>query len=84
MSASHSVTQLLEQWNNGDRSALDKLMPLIYAELRKMARRYMRQQNPDHTLQTTAVLEVSPNTVMRDWRMAKIWLHRALSQASKV
>jgi RNA polymerase sigma-70 factor (ECF subfamily) len=190
MSASHSVTQLLEQWNHGDREALDKLMPLIYEELRKMARRYMRQQNPGHTLQTTAliheaylrmvkqkekhfenrahffgvaaqamrhilvdyarsrhaakrggdarpisleeaalvteeraaelvafddalkeleelskrqsrvvelryfgglsveetatVLEVSPDTVMRDWSMAKTWLHRALSPASEV
>jgi RNA polymerase sigma-70 factor (ECF subfamily) len=56
MSASHSVTQLLEQWNNGDLEALDKLVPLIYEELRKMARRYMRQQNPDHTLQTTALI----------------------------
>ena len=56
MSATHSVTQLLQQWNNGDREALDKLMPLIYEELRKMARRYMRQQNPGHTLQTTALI----------------------------
>ncbi|MFY9618841.1 MAG: sigma-70 family RNA polymerase sigma factor [Pyrinomonadaceae bacterium] len=190
MSASHSVTQLLEQWNSGDREALDKLMPLIYEELRKMARRYMRQQDPGHTLQTTAliheaylrmvkqpdkqfenrahffgvaakamrhilvdyararhaakrggdarpisleeaalvtqeraaelvafddalkeleqlskrqsrvvelryfgglsveetatVLAVSPETVMRDWHMAKTWLHRALSAASEV
>ena len=190
MSAAHSVTQLLEQWNNGDREALDKLMPLIYEELRKMARRYMGQQNPGHTLQTTAliheaylrmvkqkekhfqnrahffgvaaqamrhilvdyartrhtakrgggarpisleeaalvtperaaelvafddalkeletlskrqsrvvelryfgglsveetatVLEVSPETVMRDWNMAKTWLHRALRPASEV
>lgn len=56
MSASHSVTQLLEQWNSGDAEALDKLMPLIYEELRKMARRHMRQQNPGHTLQTTALI----------------------------
>jgi RNA polymerase sigma factor (TIGR02999 family) len=56
MSASHSVTKLLEQWNNGDREALDKLMPLIYEELRKMAKRYMSQQNPGHTLQTTALI----------------------------
>ena len=53
MSAAHSVTLLLDQWNHGDREALDKLMPLIYEELRKMARRYMSQQNPGHTLQTT-------------------------------
>ena len=56
MSSTHSVTQLLEQWNHGDREALEKLMPLIYEELKKMARRYMRQQNPDHTLQTTALI----------------------------
>jgi RNA polymerase sigma-70 factor, ECF subfamily len=190
VSAAHSVTKLLEEWNSGDREALDKLMPLIYEELRKMARRYMHQQNPGHTLQTTAliheaylrlvkqkekhfqnrahffgvaaqamrhilvdyarerhtakrggrarpisleeaalvtperagnlvafddalkeleslskrqsrvvelryfgglsvdetaaVLEVSPDTVMRDWSMAKTWLHRALSPAREV
>src|SRR6266581_9479537 len=56
MSLAHSVTLLLEQWNHGDREALDKLMPLIYEELRKMARRYMSQQNPGHTLQTTALI----------------------------
>lgn len=56
MSAAHSVTQLLQRWNNGDREALDKLMPLIYEELRRMARRYMGQQNPGHTLQSTALI----------------------------
>ena len=56
MSASHSVTQLLEQWNKGDHAALDKLMPIVYEELRKMARRHMSRQNPGHTLQTTAVI----------------------------
>src|SRR5437588_12779297 len=56
MSDAHSVTQLLEEWNHGAREALDKLMPLIYDELRKMAKRYMSQQNPRHTLQTTALI----------------------------
>src|SRR5688572_21029760 len=56
MSDAHSVTQLLDQWNHGDHEALDKLMPLIYEELRKMAKRYMSQQNPGHTLQTTALI----------------------------
>lgn len=56
MSDANSVTKLLEQWNSGDPEALDKLMPLIYEELRKMARRYMRGQNPGHTLQTTALI----------------------------
>jgi len=56
MRSSHSVTQLLEQWNNGNLEALNKLTPLVYEELRKMARRYMRRQNPGHTLQTTALI----------------------------
>jgi RNA polymerase sigma factor (TIGR02999 family) len=53
---SHEVTQLLNQWSNGDQAALDKLMPLVYGELRLMARRYMARQNPGHTLQTTALI----------------------------
>jgi RNA polymerase sigma-70 factor (ECF subfamily) len=56
MSSDHSVSQLLEQWNSGDREALDKLMPLIYAELRKMAKRYMSNRNSGQTLQTTALI----------------------------
>jgi RNA polymerase sigma factor (TIGR02999 family) len=56
VSSSHSVSRLLEQWNNGDSEALDKLMRLVYEGLRKMARRYMSQQNPGHTLQTTALI----------------------------
>jgi len=56
MSAAHSVTQLLARWNNGELEALDELMPLIYDELRKMAKRYMSHQNPGHTLQTTALI----------------------------
>ena len=54
--ASHEVTQLLNEWSNGDQAALDKLMPLVYGELRLMARRYMARQNPSHTLQTTALI----------------------------
>lgn len=54
--ASHEVTQLLVQWSNGDQAALDQLMPLVYGELRQMARRHMARQNPGHTLQTTALI----------------------------
>jgi len=50
------VTTLLLAWNNGDRRALDDLMPLVYDELRRLARRYMRAENPGHTLQATAVV----------------------------
>jgi RNA polymerase sigma-70 factor (ECF subfamily) len=55
-SMSHEVTQLLVDWGNGDPAALDRLMPLVYGELRQMARRYMSRQNPGHTLQTTALI----------------------------
>lgn len=50
------ITRLLLAWGAGDKAALDELMPLVYAELRKLARNYMRQQRPDHTLQTTALV----------------------------
>jgi len=51
-----TVTELLAQWSNGDQSALEQLMPLVYAELHRMARRYMAGQAPEHTLQTTALI----------------------------
>jgi len=54
--APQEVTQLLIAWSNGDQSALDKLMPLVYDELRQMARQYMSHQAPGHTLQTTALI----------------------------
>ncbi|MFN0086356.1 MAG: sigma-70 family RNA polymerase sigma factor [Blastocatellia bacterium] len=52
----NEVTQLLQDWSQGDQEALDKLMPMVYVELRRMARRYMAQQSPGHTLQTTALI----------------------------
>ncbi len=55
-SSSHEVTRLLLAWGDGDRAAFDRLIPLVYSELRRMARGYMRQQDPDHTLQTTALI----------------------------
>ena len=53
---SHEVTRLLVDWSQGDQAALDKLMPLVYGELRRMAKRYMAGQAPGHTLQTTALI----------------------------
>jgi RNA polymerase sigma factor (TIGR02999 family) len=50
------VTQLLHDWSQGDEAARDKLMPLVYDELRQMAHRYMIGQPPGHTLQTTALI----------------------------
>jgi RNA polymerase sigma factor (TIGR02999 family) len=50
------VTKLLLAWNKGDRDALDLLMPVVYDELRRLARRYMRSEAPGHTLQATALV----------------------------
>lgn len=50
------VTQLLLAWSDGDKSALDKLMPIVYQELRQIARRYMRRERHNHTLQTSALV----------------------------
>ena len=52
----HDVTQLLISWSNGDKAALDKLMPLIQEELRRLAHHYMSRERPGHTLQTTALV----------------------------
>ena len=52
----HQVTQLLADWRQGEEAALEKLTPLVYEELRRLAHRYMAGQQPDHTLQTTALV----------------------------
>jgi len=54
--SSSKVTQLLIDWGNGDRGALEKLVPLVHDELRALARRYMRRERAGHTLQTTALV----------------------------
>jgi len=51
-----TITELLIEWGNGDRAALDRLTPLVYDELRQMARTYLRGERPDHTLQATALV----------------------------
>ena len=52
----HEVTQLLIDWSNGDRAALDKLIPVVEEELRRLAHRYMSRERAGHTLQTTALV----------------------------
>ena len=54
--AQPEVTDLLIAWSNGDPTALDRLMPLAYDELHRLARRSMRREPADHTLQTTALV----------------------------
>ena len=55
-STSNEVTRLLLDWSGGDKTALDKLMPLVYYELRRLAHHYMGRERPGHTLQTTALV----------------------------
>src|SRR3954466_1992436 len=50
------VTKLLVNWTNGDKKALEALMPLVYGELHRLARRYLRRERSDHTLQSTALV----------------------------
>jgi len=50
------ATDLLVAWSNGDQSAFERLVPLVYQELRVLAQRYMRRERPDHTLQATALV----------------------------
>ena len=51
-----AVTELLRAWGDGDDGALEQLTPLVEAELRRLARGYMRRERPDHTLQPTALV----------------------------
>ena len=51
-----NVTQLLQSWSGGDRAALEKLLPIVYRELRRVAAAYLRRERPGHTLQTTALV----------------------------
>jgi RNA polymerase sigma factor (TIGR02999 family) len=50
------ITQLLIKWGGGDRAAFEELIPVVYAELKRLARRYMGKERVDHTLQTSALI----------------------------
>jgi RNA polymerase sigma factor (TIGR02999 family) len=50
------ITVLLRAWRDGDRSALDRLTPLLYSQLRRLASKFMQQERPEHTLQATALV----------------------------
>ncbi|HEX4964809.1 MAG TPA: sigma-70 family RNA polymerase sigma factor [Thermoanaerobaculia bacterium] len=72
---SQDVTQLLLEWRNGNERALDRLMPLVYDELRRLAASYMRRERPDHTLQPTALLNEAYLRLVDQTRIA--WQGRA-------
>jgi RNA polymerase sigma factor (TIGR02999 family) len=55
-STSADVTQLLRAWRGGDKSALDRLTPIVYQDLRRVARRHLFTERAGHTLQTTALV----------------------------
>jgi RNA polymerase sigma-70 factor, ECF subfamily len=55
-SSTQQVTQLLNDWSNGDQAARDRLMALVYDELHRLAHQYMKRERPGHTLQTSALV----------------------------
>ena len=75
MRSSEGITQLLVDWGNGDQAALEKLMPLVYSELRRLASNYLRRERGEHTLQPTALVNEAYLKLI-DQRNAK-WQNRA-------
>ncbi len=69
------VTELLQKWSGGDADALEELTPVIYAELHRIAKRYMNREREGHTLQTTALVNEAYMRLI-DWKSAK-WENRA-------
>jgi len=75
MSTPDGVTQLLVDWSKGDQAALERLMPLVYSELRRLATNYLRKERQGHTLQPTALVNEAYLKLV-DQRNAK-WQNRA-------
>src|SRR5436309_12164046 len=75
MTGPHEVTQLLQAWSDGNRQALEKLTPLVYKELHRLAKRYMARERPGHALQTTALVNEAYLRLI-DWKSAR-WQNRA-------
>ena len=69
------ITQMLVDWGNGDQAALEKLTPLVYTELHRLARRYMGRERPGHTLQTSALVNEAYIRLI-DWKKIQ-WQNRA-------
>ena len=71
----HEVTQLLQAWSGGDHEALEKLVPLVYEELHRLASHYMGGERPGHTLQTSALVNEAYLRLV-DWKNVQ-WQNRA-------
>ena len=69
------VSNLLRAWSGGDQKALETLTPVVYDELRRLARRYMRRERPGHSLQTTALVNEAYMRLVDYKRMQ--WQNRA-------
>lgn len=69
------ISALLSAWSDGDGSALEKLTPVVYNELHRLARRYMKQERPGHSLQTTALVNEAYTRLVDYKRMR--WQNRA-------
>lgn len=75
MPSQNQITQILVDWGNGDEAALEKLTPLVYNELHRLARQYMRRERPGHTLQTSALVNEAFIRLI-DWKNVK-WQDRS-------
>lgn len=75
MTSQHKITQILRDWSEGNKEALDQLIPLVYDELHRLAMHRLRQERPGHTLQATALVN---EAYMRlaDWQNVD-WQNRA-------
>ena len=73
--SAHELTQLLAAWSDGEEKALEKLAPLVHAELYRLAKRYMSRERPDHLLQTSALINEAYVRLI-DWKAVR-WQNRA-------
>ncbi|MBC7932858.1 MAG: sigma-70 family RNA polymerase sigma factor [Rubrivivax sp.] len=73
--SAHEVTELLQAWSAGDREALERLTPIVHAELHRIAKRYIGRERPGHTLQPTALVNEAYVRLI-DWKNAR-WQNRA-------
>ena len=76
--APDQLTQLLIAWGNGDKAALDALMPIVYDELRRLARHHLRRERAGHTLQTTALVNQQFGAFITSFRSPDeaVWIAR--------
>lgn len=75
MEKESQITELLAAWNDGDENSLERLLPLVEHELRRIAHNYMRRENPNHTLQTTALVNEAYLKLVDQSRIT--WQNRA-------